>query len=125
MRSRTFPKERRATRPKKSIALKRKVHINGEEWRWELVRSTLKILSPRQEFYMMGIWRAFEGMTPDDVERGHWKKGFHVTPANIKDFIQKKVIGCKSIDPGITESQNKDLVITRKIHASIYLKLEV
>jgi hypothetical protein len=62
-------RERKKPGIRRSIALPRKVHINGLEWRWELTGSKIKILSPAQEFWMIDL-SSFTGMSWDEIERG-------------------------------------------------------
>ena len=85
-----YPKKRKP-KQRKSKPLPRKVHINGEEWRWEFVKSKVKILSPSNEYWAVGIDKV-SGMGWDVLDRAMDKLYFHLTPATVKKYIEDNIL---------------------------------
>lgn len=85
----TYSKEKKKKK-RHSKPLPRQVHIDGKEWRWEYVGSTVKILSPEEKYWCIKI-TDFTGMDYDTIERGEYKKWFHMTPSFVKEYIEKNL----------------------------------
>jgi len=44
------------------------------------------------------------GMTPADVERGQWKRWFHVTPKQVADWLSRHNAGVTGLAPKVDKS---------------------
>lgn len=73
--------------------LKRSVHIDEEEWTYQVGSCITFIRSPD----LTKTWRRFTsevaGLTPEAYDRDRWKGNFKgVTPQMIKDYILEKIL---------------------------------
>jgi len=47
---------------------------------------------------------AVERMTPADVERGQWKRWFHVTPKQVADWLSRHNANVTGLAPKVDKS---------------------
>ena len=82
----TYPKEKKKKK-RHSRPLKRQVHIDGKEWRWEY-DGGIKILSPENKYWHIGVceFKGVEEILEDDFEF------FQITPSEIKEYIQRNLV---------------------------------
>ena len=66
---------------------RRLLHINNEVWTYEITRKSVCICSPDLKSRAFPNYADITGMSPNDVERGNWKRWLHITPALVKDYI--------------------------------------
>ncbi len=95
MRPRTFPRKKKP-RERRSTPLSRKVHIDGEEWRWEH-GNTLKILAPDQRYWSVS-WQDFYG--PERYAKIDWWcicddciSARNFGPGDVKRYIEENILG--------------------------------
>ena len=87
MKNKNYRKEKKKKKERHSVPLKRKIHINGKEWRWEYDPYLIKILSPENKYY------AFYDKEVTGVEnKEDLDKPYVITPGIVKDFIINKIL---------------------------------
>jgi len=82
-------------KPNKGSPLKRALHINEQEWRWQAGKSGVVISNPERTMRWQIRSDVLLGLTWDEIERAHWKRSStaNITPAIVKDFIERVMIG--------------------------------
>lgn len=85
MKHKKYPKEKKK-KERHSIPLKRKVHINEKEWRWEF-DGFIKILSPENKYYSFRVQEVSGSENFDE-----FKETYTITPGIIKNFILKNIL---------------------------------
>jgi hypothetical protein len=82
-----YPKKK-VKKPRKSRPLPRKVHIGGEEWRWEHAGTYIKILSPDNRYFTPPI----SLVVPDDGGMPDPEAPVAVVPRAVKAYIEEHLI---------------------------------
>ena len=88
----TYPKEKRI-KPKQPYA--RTVHIDGEEWSWQVNGNYIFMSSPDGTKRLKVSHWDFCGVDPDTIERAHWKGYMHrfaITPGKVKAYMQEHMM---------------------------------
>jgi len=91
-----YPKES-TVKQRKSKPLPRKVHINGQEWRWEFSGKGLKVLSPSNRYRVIS-WSDFHGDAWPEISGNMLCDcddcvGLRsVTPSEVKEYIKKNLL---------------------------------
>lgn len=71
---------------------KRKVHIGTEVWEYRLGKGSAVIFHPNG-YKTVVDYSQLTGKSWDDIERGHWKKYFSVTPRDVAAYIEAHLYG--------------------------------
>ena len=67
----------------------KKIHIDGNEWTYTIGRQNIKIRSPFNKSFVVGIHDLF-GVYPDEIERAKRKGSpYEILPSVVKDHIIK------------------------------------
>ena len=74
----------------------RKIHIGNEEWEYRVGKETVVLQTPLGSKMYIGC-HTIKGLSPDDFERGKWKKTSDgmITPSEIKAYIENKYMKVK------------------------------
>ena len=73
--------------------LTRKLHIGGDEWTYRILRGAdILVMPPSRDRKIRIRGTDLFDMTPDDIERGLWKRWLSVTPRKIKSYILEHLI---------------------------------
>lgn len=101
MRQRKPTKEKKNRKPS---PYRRKLHIDGEVWTWDVGKKTIVVSSPDGATRLRWTLAEFFGVPPDEIEWAHWKgsSAYNVTPRLVKRRIEV----CLAIDK-FTAKANK------------------
>jgi len=64
----------------------RKIIVNGQEYHWIYIKS--KVIIWKDDIKMIIGDHEITGLTPDEVERGKYKRWFSITPKTIVEWIK-------------------------------------
>jgi hypothetical protein len=69
----------------------RKIIVDGKLWWWKYIKSNVvAYLDETKEKRVIDL-RTLTGLSWDQIERGHWKKYFSVTPKDIEKWLKEEV----------------------------------
>ena len=86
-----YPNKKKKISVRKSKPLARAVHIGGEEWRWEVSGSKIKILSPTNRYWSIYAGKVADPLSDYQDETLDFKG--HVLPSDVKNYIEKNMVG--------------------------------
>ncbi len=67
----------------------RKIVVNGKTWWWRYGHTVVAFTNEEPKETRKVDLRTLTGMTWTDIERGHWKRWFKLTPKDIATWLQK------------------------------------
>jgi len=115
------PNPNKRKRERRSVPLKRSVHINDERWGWEYTANyddgvweneRIKIVSPDNKYFEIGV----EGFTEDfkvpDYTNANWKEN---DIGKMISKLPKRTITLQSIKPSMVKQYIIDNLLTRSV----------
>ena len=86
-----YPEKKKKISVRRSKPLARAVHIDGEEWRWEVTGSRVKILSPLNKYWSIYAGKVATPWTDYQDETLDFKGA--VLPSEVKKYIEINLLG--------------------------------
>jgi hypothetical protein len=111
------PNPNKKKRERRSIPLKRSVHINGERWGWEYYahyddgvweNERIKIVSSDNKYYEIGV----ESFTEDFKVPDYAATKYEVTESGeVERHVPEKTIAIQTIKPGMVKEYIVDKLL--------------